>query len=69
MHDNDALAKEILNDRPYWDLGQVDFLFDPLARRNNQLSLIESSNLESEYIAQQRQLAVVPELKNVAETL
>ena len=69
MHDNDALAKEILNDRPYWDLGQVDFLFDPLARRNNQLSLIESSDLESEYIAQQRQLAVVPELKNVAETL
>lgn len=67
MHDNTELAKEILNGRPYWDLGQIDFLFDPLARRNNQLELVDTSDPKSEYINQQRQLAVVPELKNVAE--
>lgn len=67
MHDNTELAKEILNGRPYWDLGQIDFLFDPLARRNNQLELVDVSDPKSEYISQQRQLAVVPELKNVAE--
>ena len=67
MHDNAELAKEILNGRPYWDLGQIDFLFDPLARRNNQLELVDTSDPKSEYISQQRQLAVVPELKNVAE--
>lgn len=67
MHDNTELAKEILNGRPYWDLGQIDFLFDPLARRNNQLELVNTSDPKSEYISQQRQLAVVPELKNVAE--
>lgn len=67
MHYNAELAKEILNGRPYWDLGQIDFLFDPLARRNNQLELVDTSDPKSEYISQQRQLAVVPELKNVAE--
>ena len=67
MHNNTELAKEILNGRPYWDLGQIDFLFDPLARRNNQLELVDTSDPKSEYISQQRQLAVVPELKNVAE--
>lgn len=67
MHDNTELAKEILNGRPYWDLGQIDFLFDPLARRNSQLELVDASDPKSEYISQQRQLAVVPELKNVAE--
>ena len=67
MHDNTELAKEILNGRPYWDLGQIEFLFDPLARRNNQLELVDTSDPKSEYISQQRQLAVVPELKNVAE--
>lgn len=67
MHGNTELAKEILNGRPYWDLGQIDFLFDPLARRNNQLELVDTSDPKSEYISQQRQLAVVPELKNVAE--
>ena len=67
MHDSTELAKEILNGRPYWDLGQIVFLFDPLARCNNQLELVDASDLKSEYINQQRQLAVVPELKNVAE--
>ena len=67
MHDTTEIAKEILNGRPYWDLGQIDFLFDPLARRNNQLELVDTSDPKSEYISQQRQLAVVPELKNVAE--
>lgn len=67
MHDNTELAKEILNGRPYWDLGQIDFLFDPLARRNNQPELVDTIDPKSEYISQQRQLAVVPELKNVAE--
>ena len=69
MHNDTKLADEILAGRPYWDLGQVDFLLDPLARRNNQLSLIDTTNLVTDYIAQQRQLASVLELRYVAETL
>ncbi len=67
MHDNAELAQEILNGRPYWDLGQVEFLLDPLARRNAQLSLVDTQDPKTEYVAQQRQLASIPELKSVAE--
>lgn len=67
MHDDAKLAEEILNGRPYWDLGQVDFLFDPLARHNAQLSLVDIQDSKTEYVAQQRQLASLPELKKVAE--
>ncbi|MBR5419455.1 DNA polymerase I [Candidatus Saccharibacteria bacterium] len=67
MHDNAALAKEILDGRPYWDLGQVDFLLDPLARKNDQLELIDTSDKSADYIRQKQQLAAMPKLNDIAE--
>ena len=67
MHDNPELAKEIENGRPYWDLGQIDFLLDPLARKTEQLELVPAANLANDYIRQKRQLAAMPELAKIAE--
>ena len=67
MHDNTDLAHEILNGRPFWDLGQVEFLFNPLARKTEQLSLVEMRDLNAEYVAQKRQLASLPKLQTIAE--
>ncbi len=65
MHDNPTLAKEILAGRPYWDLGQVDFLLDPLARKSDQLELTITSDNQTDYIAQRRQLAAIPKLETI----
>ena len=67
MHDNPELAKEIEDGRPYWDLGQIDFLLDPLARKTEQLELVPTTNLADNYIRQKRQLAAMPELTKIAE--
>ena len=67
MHDDPELAKEIENGRPYWDLGQIDFLLDPLARKAEQLELVPTTNLEDDYVRQKRQLAAMPELTKIAE--
>ena len=67
MHDNPELAKEIEDGRPYWDLGQIDFLLDPLARKTEQLELVPTTNLADDYIRQKRQLAAMPELTKIAE--
>ena len=69
MHDNRELAQEILDGRPFWDLGQVDFLLDPLARKTDQMSLVDMSDPKDDYVKQRRQLAVVPELEKVATEL
>lgn len=69
MHDHPALAREILAGRPYWDLGQVEFLLDPLARRSAQLTLVDLSDTKSDYVYQKRQLAAIPKLGQVAEEL
>ncbi|MBR3323126.1 DNA polymerase I [Candidatus Saccharibacteria bacterium] len=66
MHDNPELAQDILNGRPYWDLGQVDFLLDPLARKADQLELLDTSDIKNDYITQRRQLAAVPKLETIA---
>ena len=66
MHADDKLAEEILNGRPYWDLGQVDFLLNPLQKKAAQLSLIEQSADPEDYIAQRKQLAAVPSLETIA---
>ncbi len=65
MHDDVTLANDIINGRPYWDLGQVDFLLDPLARKTEQLELVISDEKE-DYIKQRQQLAAVPELERIA---
>ncbi len=65
MHADKALAKEILNGRDYWDLGQVDFLFNPLEKKQSQLSLIDLPNSKEEYIKQRKQLAAMPKLEQI----
>lgn len=66
MHDNTDLAEEVLNGRPFWDLGQVDFLLDPLARKSNQLSLTDLGDPREDYVAQRKQLAAIPKLEQIA---
>ena len=66
MHDNPTLATDILAGRPFWDLGQVDFLLDPLARKTDQMSLVDLSNPEEDYVAQRKQLAAIPKLEQIA---
>ena len=65
MHADKALAKEILNSREYWDLGQVDFLFNPLEKKQSQLSLIDLPDNKEEYIKQRKQLAAMPKLEQI----
>lgn len=65
MHADKALAKEILNGRDYWDLGQVDFLFNPLEKKQSQLSLIDLPDNKEEYIKQRKQLAAMPKLEQI----
>lgn len=65
MHDNQKLADEIVDGRPYWDLGQVDFLLDPLARKTEQLELVVTDET-ADYVKQRQQLAAVPELEHIA---
>lgn len=67
MHDDSNLAAEILAGRPFWDLGQIDFLLNPLARKTAQLNLIGAQDPHAEYQDQQRQLTAIPGLRRIAE--
>ena len=66
MHADKTLAKEILEGRDFWDLGQVDFLFNPLEKKQAQLSLIDQPDNSTEYIRQRKQLAAMPKLEQIA---
>ncbi len=66
MHDRPELTEEILNGRPFWDLGQVDFLLDPLARKTEQMLLIKPVDPQTHYIQQCQQLAAIPKLEKIA---
>lgn len=66
MHDRPELAEEILNGCPFWDLGQVDFLLDPLARKTEQMLLIKPVDPRTRYIQQRQQLAAIPKLEKIA---
>ena len=66
MHADASLAKEILAGRDFWDLGQVDFLFNPLEKKQAQLSLIDQPDNSAEYIKQRKQLAAMPKLEQIA---
>ena len=69
MHEHPQLAKEIEEGRPYWDLGQVEFLLDPLVRKSAQLSLVDLSDPKGDYVYQKQRLAALPELEKVATEL
>ena len=66
MHEDAQLAQEILHGRPFWDLGQVDFLLDPLARKTNQMSFVDLGDPKEDYIKQRQQLAAIPALEKIA---
>lgn len=66
MHNRPKLAEEVLNGRPFWDLGQVDFLLDPLARKTEQMLLIQPVDPKTHYIQQRQQLAAIPKLEKIA---
>ena len=66
MHEDAQLAQEILHGRPFWDLGQVDFLLDPLARKTNQMSFVDLGDPKEDYIKQRQRLAAIPALEKIA---
>lgn len=49
MHENEEIARKILEGEEFWDLGQGKFLLDPLARKNEeaQLNLIDALEEEN----------------------
>ncbi len=72
MHNDSKLADEILAGRPFWDLGQVSFLLNPLERKaGDQLSLLEPSQdeLRQDCATQKLELARNQKLQSVAENL
>jgi DNA polymerase-1 len=58
-----------LDGRPYWDLGQVEFLLDPLVRKSAQLSLVDLSDPKGDYVYQKQRLAALPKVEKVATEL
>ena len=61
MHSNEKIKDSILEDgKDYWDLGQVAFLLNPLAREEPHLSVPEE-----EYQAQLTELHKYPKLYNI----
>ena len=70
MHANPKLAQEILDGRPFWDLDQVDFLINPLERKDvAQLSLLgpDEHELRQDCATQKLELDKMPKLHNIAE--
>ena len=70
MHANPKLAQEILDGRPFWDLDQVDFLINPLERKDiAQLSLLgpDEHELRQDCATQKLELEKTPKLRNIAE--
>ncbi len=67
MHDNEKIAKEVLGGNPFWDLGQAEFLLNPLSR--GQSDLYDPMDLKTAYKTQYKALAKIPRLFNVYKTL
>lgn len=63
MHDDGAKAKEILAGESFWDLGQAEFLLNPLER--GQSDRYDPMDLETAFKAQQRDLLELPRLYQV----
>lgn len=70
MHASPKLAQEILDGRPFWDLGQAAFILSPLESKQLQPSLLEKparAQLEAQYLAQKQQVQSQPGLRNILE--
>ncbi|MDR3298240.1 MAG: DNA polymerase I [Candidatus Nomurabacteria bacterium] len=69
MHEDEEVARKILAGEKFWDLGQVAFLLDPLARKNDQVGLSVEDVTAQEYERQQQAFIEFPKLKWVAKNL
>ena len=65
MHDNPEKAKEIEHGKPYWDLGQAEFLLDPLSR--TQSDQYDPMDKIQAYKTQHLELKKYPKLYNIYE--
>ena len=63
MHKNPEIAKKIESGAKYWDLGQADFLLNPLDR--SQSDKYDPMDFQTAYQAQYRELSQIPRLYNV----
>ena len=66
MHHDPKIAEEILSGKPFWDLGQAEFLINPLERK--QSDLYDPMDFRYAYKTQRSQLAELPKLLNVLES-
>ena len=67
MHSSAKIADEILDGKPFWDLGQAEFLLNPLGREKPESNI--TTDLERAYKTQYYALAKYPKLLNVLQTL
>ncbi len=67
MHGSEKVAKEILAGKPFWDLGQAEFLLNPLSR--GQSDLYDPMDKKFAYRTQYKALIKIPKLFNVYKTL
>ncbi len=63
MHDDAAKAKKILAGEPFWDLGQAEFLLNPLER--GQSDHYDPMDFTYAFQTQQRELLEIPRLYQV----
>lgn len=63
MHEDEAKAKKILAGESFWDLGQAEFLLNPLER--SQSDRHDPMDLDAAFKAQQRDLLEFPKLYQV----
>ena len=63
MHEDEAKAKKILAGEPFWDLGQADFLLNPLERA--QSDHYDPMDKDAAFRSQQRELLENPKLYQV----
>ena len=63
MHADEKIASEILHGKQYWDLGQAEFLLNPLER--SQSDSYDPMDFKTAYQAQHRELNKLPRLYNI----
>ena len=63
MHTDEKVASEILHGKNYWDLGQAEFLLNPLER--GQSDLYDPMDFKTAYQVQHRELNKLPRLYNI----
>ncbi|MBR2767002.1 hypothetical protein IKF20_01180 [Candidatus Saccharibacteria bacterium] len=63
MHDDKKQAEEILNGKEFWDLGQAEFLLNPLERK--QMDHYDPMDLKTAYKVQRQEMEKLPKLYKV----